>query len=75
MESGGVRIRSLYEIHKDYESIVINRAMDRKQKMFRLAALMDEINLTYKLYEDWPKQKEQKNRKVVSLYRKIANSR
>lgn len=61
-------MKRIVDFYREYERIVMSQGENKKEK---LCMLMDEINIYYKLYDD----KWEKDRKAVTLYRKIANSR
>lgn len=68
-------MRTLIEIHHQYERIVTREGLSRKIRRALLCILMDEMNVYYGLYEDRDESWKKRNSKALNLYRKIANSR
>lgn len=67
-------MRTLTKINADYEN-VLHGNLSNKQKTKKLVELMNELERTYKIPVLKDEAYEQKNKKVIALYRKISMSR
>jgi hypothetical protein len=68
-------MKSLKQINDEYETIIHRTDLDDEQKDIQLSALMIEMEQIFKIPMLRNKEYEQKNRTVISLYRKISMSR
>ncbi|KAB2328980.1 hypothetical protein F7731_23815 [Cytobacillus depressus] len=66
-------MRTLQEIYYEYELIVSKE--NKSQRNMLLIELMDELNAYHGLSEIHTDEFVKENKRLVTLYRKIANSR
>lgn len=65
---------TISEYNQRYETVIHSNLSDREKTM-KLSNLMTELELAFNIPMQRKPEWEEKNRPVIALYRKIANSR